>query len=43
MKVYLISMIWVDEAVENIETITIDKNYKSEKDKTTDALIEDLF
>lgn len=33
----------VDEAVENIETITIDKNYKSEKDKTTDALIEDLF
>lgn len=33
----------VDEAVKNIETITIDKNYKSEKDKTTDALIEDLF
>ncbi len=33
----------VDEAVENIETITIDKNYKSEKDKTTDALIENLF
>ena len=33
----------VDEAVENIEMITIDKNYKSEKDKTTDALIEDLF
>ena len=33
----------VDEAVENIETIMVDKNYKSEKDKSTDALMEDLF
>lgn len=33
----------VDDAVENIETIVVDKNYKSEKDKSTDALMEDLF
>ena len=33
----------VDEAVENTETIMVDKNYKSEKDKSTDALMEDLF
>lgn len=33
----------VEEAVENIETIMVDKNYKSEKDKSTDALMEDLF
>ncbi|MGJ1068751.1 tRNA uracil 4-sulfurtransferase ThiI [Staphylococcus warneri] len=33
----------VDDAVENIKTIVVDKNYKSEKDKSTDALMEDLF
>lgn len=33
----------VQTAVDNIETMTIDQNYKSEKEQSTDALIEDLF
>ena len=30
----------VQTAVDNIETMTIDQNYKSEKEQSTDALIE---
>ncbi|PNZ71052.1 tRNA 4-thiouridine(8) synthase ThiI [Staphylococcus croceilyticus] len=30
-------------AADNVETITINKDYKSEKDKDTDALIDELF
>ncbi|MCI2954100.1 tRNA 4-thiouridine(8) synthase ThiI [Staphylococcus caprae] len=33
----------IQTAVDNIETLTIDPNYKSEKEQSTDALIEDLF
>ncbi|HCG74575.1 MULTISPECIES: tRNA uracil 4-sulfurtransferase ThiI [Staphylococcus] len=33
----------IQTAVDNIETLTIDPNYKSEKERSTDALIEDLF
>ena len=41
MKVYLTSMKWFN--VDNIETLTINKDYKSEKDQNTDALIDELF
>ena len=33
----------VQEAVDNVETIEINKDYKTEKDKSTDALIDELF
>ena len=33
----------IENAVENIETLTIDQNYKSAKEKSTDSLIKDLF
>ncbi|OFJ79754.1 tRNA uracil 4-sulfurtransferase ThiI [Staphylococcus sp. HMSC056G08] len=33
----------IDRAVEGIETIEVTKNYQSQKDKTTEALMEDLF
>ncbi|WP_154837434.1 tRNA uracil 4-sulfurtransferase ThiI [Staphylococcus sp. Marseille-Q1834] len=33
----------VQRAADNVETITINKDYKSEKDKDTDALIDELF
>ncbi|MFW3604044.1 tRNA uracil 4-sulfurtransferase ThiI [Staphylococcus caprae] len=33
----------IQTAVDNVETLTIDPNYKSEKEQSTDALIEDLF
>ncbi|MBX5318494.1 tRNA uracil 4-sulfurtransferase ThiI [Staphylococcus caprae] len=33
----------IQTAVDNIETLTIDPNYKSEEEQSTDALIEDLF
>ncbi len=33
----------IENAVENIETLTIDKNYKSAKEQSTDSLIKDLF
>lgn len=33
----------IENAVENIETITIDQNYKSAKEQSTDSLIKDLF
>ena len=42
MKVYLTSMKWFNVA-DNIETLTINKDYKSEKDQNTDALIDELF
>lgn len=33
----------VQEAADNVETIEINKDYKTEKDKNTDALIDELF
>lgn len=33
----------IENAVENIETLTIDQNYKSTKEQSTDSLIKDLF
>ncbi|MCJ1667955.1 tRNA 4-thiouridine(8) synthase ThiI [Staphylococcus sp. NRL 19/737] len=33
----------VQRAADNVETITISKDYKSEKDKDADALIDELF
>lgn len=33
----------IENAVENIETLTIDQNYKSAKELSTDSLIKDLF
>lgn len=33
----------VQEAADNVETIEINKDYKTEKDKHTDALIDELF
>ncbi len=33
----------IENAVENIETFTIDQNYKSAKEQSTDSLIKDLF
>ena len=42
MKVYLTSMKWFNVR-DNIETLTINKDYKSEKDQNTDALIDELF
>ncbi|PTJ49411.1 tRNA uracil 4-sulfurtransferase ThiI [Staphylococcus simulans] len=33
----------IDRSVEGIETIEVTKNYQSQKDKTTEALMEDLF
>ena len=33
----------VQRATDNIETLTINKDYKSEKDQNTDALIDELF
>lgn len=33
----------VQEARDNVETIEINKDYKTEKDKSTDALIDELF
>lgn len=33
----------VQEAADNVETIEINKDYKTEKDKSTDALIDELF
>lgn len=33
----------VQRAADNIETLTINKGYKSEKDQNTDALIDELF
>jgi len=33
----------IENAVENIETLTIDQNYKSVKEQSTDSLIKDLF
>lgn len=33
----------IENAVENIETLTIDQNYKSAKKQSTDSLIKDLF
>lgn len=33
----------VQEATDNVETIEINKDYKTEKDKSTDALIDELF
>ncbi|MCG2440293.1 tRNA 4-thiouridine(8) synthase ThiI [Staphylococcus epidermidis] len=33
----------IENAVENIETLTIDQNYKSAKEQSTDSLIKDLF
>lgn len=33
----------VQRAADNIETLTINKDYKSEKDQNTDALIDELF
>ena len=33
----------IQQAVEQIETLTIDKNYKSKKDEDTAALINELF
>ena len=31
------------QAADNVETIEINKDYKTEKDKSTDALIDELF
>ena len=42
MKVCLTLMI-LFEAADNVETIEINKDYKTEKDKSTDALIDELF
>ncbi|WP_145380954.1 tRNA uracil 4-sulfurtransferase ThiI [Staphylococcus epidermidis] len=33
----------IENAVENIETLTIDQNYKSAKEQSTNSLIKDLF
>ena len=33
----------IENAVENIETLTIDQNYKSAKEQSADSLIKDLF
>lgn len=33
----------IENAVENIETLIIDQNYKSAKEQSTDSLIKDLF
>ena len=33
----------IENAVKNIETLTIDQNYKSAKEQSTDSLIKDLF
>lgn len=33
----------IENAVENIEILTIDQNYKSAKEQSTDSLIKDLF
>lgn len=33
----------IENTVENIETLTIDQNYKSAKEQSTDSLIKDLF
>lgn len=33
----------VQEAADNVETIEINKDYKTEKDKSTDALIDEFF
>ena len=33
----------IENAVENIETLTIDQNYKSAEEQSTDSLIKDLF
>lgn len=33
----------IENAVENIETLTIDQNYESAKEQSTDSLIKDLF
>lgn len=33
----------VQEAADNVETLVINKDYKTEKDKNTDALIDELF
>lgn len=33
----------IENAVENIETLTINQNYKSAKEQSTDSLIKDLF
>lgn len=33
----------IENAVENIEALTIDQNYKSAKEQSTDSLIKDLF
>mgnify|MGYP001507563365 FL=1 len=33
----------IEYAVENIETLSIDENYKSAKEQSTDSLIKDLF
>ncbi|MGC7819552.1 tRNA uracil 4-sulfurtransferase ThiI [Staphylococcus epidermidis] len=33
----------IENAVENIETLTIDQNYKSAKEQSTDSLIKGLF
>lgn len=33
----------IQKAVENIETLIIDRYYKNDKEQSTDALIEDLF
>ena len=33
----------IENAVENIETLTIDQNYKSAKEQSTDSLIKDLY
>ncbi|MGW9857454.1 tRNA uracil 4-sulfurtransferase [Staphylococcus hominis] len=33
----------IQEAADNVETLVINKDYKTEKDKNTDALIDELF
>ena len=43
MKVCLTLMILFKKQQNNVETIEINKDYKTEKDKSTDALIDELF
>ncbi|SQJ12588.1 thiamine biosynthesis protein ThiI [Staphylococcus auricularis] len=33
----------IERAVDGVETLTITKDYQSDKDRETDALAEDLF
>ena len=42
MKVCL-TLIILFKKRDNVETIEINKDYKTEKDKSTDALIDELF